>query len=135
MGASDLQTLRAFREADAYDGPALIIAYSHCISHGYDMKYGLKQQELAVKSGIWPLYRYNPDLMKEGRNPLQLDYKEPSIPVRDFAYNETRYTMLTQTNEERAEELIRLAQKDALELWQKYSQMAAIDYSNLQALE
>ena len=125
MGASDMQTLRAFREADAYDGPSLIIAYSHCINHGINMRKGLTQQSLAVKSGVWPLYRYNPALIKEGKNPLTLDYKEPSIPVKDFAYNETRYRMLTQTNEERAEMLLKLAQEDALERWKKYSQMAA----------
>jgi pyruvate-ferredoxin/flavodoxin oxidoreductase len=128
MGASDMQTLRAFREADAYDGPSLIIAYSHCINHGIVMKQGLNQQNLAVKSGVWPLYRYNPDLMKEGKNPLQLDYKEPSIPVKDFAYNETRYRMLTQTNEERAEMLLKLAQQDAQDRWLKYSQLAAQEY-------
>ncbi|MBM3137042.1 MAG: pyruvate:ferredoxin (flavodoxin) oxidoreductase, partial [Chloroflexi bacterium] len=129
MGASDMQTLRAFREADAFDGPAIIIAYTHCINHGYEMKLGLQQQDLAVKSGVWPMYRYNPDLMKEGKNPLQLDYKEPSIPVKDFAYNETRYTMLVQANEERAEELLKLAQEDAHDRWQKYSQQAAVDFS------
>jgi pyruvate-ferredoxin/flavodoxin oxidoreductase len=128
MGASDMQTLRAFREADAYDGPSLIIAYTHCINHGIVMNKGLEQQSLAVKSGVWPLYRYNPDLMKEGKNPLQLDYKEPSIPVKDFAYNETRYRMLTQTNEERAETLLKLAQQDAQSRWLRYSQMAAQEY-------
>ena len=128
MGASDMQTLRAFREADAYDGPSLIIAYSHCINHGIVMKQGLNQQNLAVKSGVWPLYRFNPDLIKEGKNPLQLDYKEPSIPVKDFAYNETRYRMLTQTNEERAEMLLKLAQQDAQDRWLKYSQLAAQVY-------
>ena len=129
MGASDIQTLRAFREADAYNGPSLVIAYTHCINHGYNMKYGLNQQQLAVKSGVWPIYRYNPDNIKEGKNPLKLDYKEPSIPVKDFAYNETRYKMLTQTNEERAEELMKLAQEDAKSRWLQYSQMAAVDYS------
>ena len=128
MGASDMQTLRAFREADAYDGPSLIIAYSHCINHGIDMKMGLNQQSLAVKSGVWPLYRYNPDLVKEGKNPLKLDYKEPSIPVKDFAYNETRYRMLTQTNEERAEMLLKKRSRTRLNRWQKYSQMAAMSY-------
>mgnify|MGYP001054052241 CR=1 FL=1 len=133
MGASDIQTLRAFREADAYNGPSLVIAYTHCISHGYDMKFGLNQQKLAVKSGVWPIYRYNPDNIKEGKNPLKLDYKEPSIPVKDFAYNETRYKVLTQTNEERAEELLKLAQGDAKARWLKYSQMAAVDYSQMKS--
>ena len=129
MGASDIQTLRAFREADAYNGPSLVIAYTHCINHGYNMKYGLNQQQLAVKSGVWPIYRYNPDNIKEGKNPLKLDYKEPSIPVKDFAYNETRYKMLLQTNEERAEKLMKLAQEDAKSRWLQYSQMADVDYS------
>jgi pyruvate-ferredoxin/flavodoxin oxidoreductase len=135
MGASDMQTLRAFREADAFDGPAIIIAYTHCINHGYEMKLGLQQQDLAVKSGMWPMYRYNPALAKEGKNPLQLDYKEPSIPVKDFAYNETRYTMLVRANEERAETLIKLAQEDADDRWQKYSQQAAVDYSQFKEEE
>ncbi len=135
MGASDIQTLRALREADAYKGPSLVIAYTHCINHGYNMKYGLNQQELAVKSGVWPIYRYNPDNIKEGKNPLKLDYKEPSIPVKDFAYNETRYKMLVQTNEERAEKLMKLAQDDANSRWLQYSQMAAVDYSALKESE
>jgi len=135
MGASDIQTLRAFREADAYDGPSLIIAYTHCIAHGYDMRFGLKQQKLAVKSGVWPIYRFNPENVKEGKNPLKLDYKEPSIPVKDFAYNETRYRMLLRSNEKRAEKLLKLAQGDAEARWIKYSQMAAADYSQMKSSE
>jgi len=131
MGANDMQTLRAMREADTYNGPSLVIAYTHCINHGYEMKLGLNQQKLAVQSGVWPIYRYNPDFIKEGKNPLKLDYKKPSIPVKDFAYNETRYRMLVQTNEERAEDLLKLAQGDAEARWLKYSQMAAVDYSEL----
>ena len=130
MGYSDLQTLRAFLEADAYDGPSLIIAYSHCINHGYNMRYGMGQQKLAVNSGVWPIYRYNPALVEEGKNPLKLDYKEPSIPVKDFAYNETRYKMLVQSNEERAEMLMKHAQSDAQARWKYLSQLAAMDYSN-----
>ena len=135
MGASDMQTLRAFREADAYDGPSLIIAYSHCINHGIDMKTGLVQQDLAVKSGMWPLYRFNPELIQQGKNPLQLDYKEPSIPVKDFAYNETRFRMLVQANEERAEMLLKQSQQDVKDVWRKYSQQAAMDYSKPEAAE
>lgn len=127
MGYSDIQTLRALREADAYDGPSLVIAYTHCINHGYEMRLGLKQQKLAVQSGVWPIYRYNPALAKEGKNPLKLDYKEPSIPVKEFAYNETRYKMLVQSNEERAEELMKLAQEDANNRWLRYKQLAAMD--------
>ena len=79
MGSSDMQTLKAFLEADAYDGPSLIIAYSHCIAHGYDLVHGMDQQKAAVQSGYWPLYRYNPDLVKLGKNPFQLDSRAPSL--------------------------------------------------------
>jgi pyruvate-ferredoxin/flavodoxin oxidoreductase len=130
MGASDIQTLRAFTEADAYDGPSLILAYSHCIAHGIDMSKGLSQQQLAVKAGIWPLYRYNPSLIIEGKNPLKLDSKAPSIPVSEYAYNETRYRMLLQSDENRAEALMKLAQKDVQYRWQLYQQMAAMHYGN-----
>ena len=128
MGASDMQTLRAFREADAFDGPSIILAYSHCIAHGYDMKDGLSQQQLLVKSGLWPLYRYNPDNVAEGKNPLKLDSRKPSIPVSDFAYNEARFRVLTQNNESRAETLMKAAQKDTEARWELYEQMAAIRY-------
>jgi pyruvate-ferredoxin/flavodoxin oxidoreductase len=128
MGASDQQTLTSFLEADAYDGPSLIIAYSHCINHGYDLVKGLDQQKLAVQSGAWPLYRYNPDLATEGKNPLILDSKEPSIPVEQYAYNETRYRMLTLTDEQRAEVLMKQAQQDAEKRWQYYKQLAAMSF-------
>jgi pyruvate-ferredoxin/flavodoxin oxidoreductase len=128
MGASDQQTLSAFLEADAYDGPSLIIAYSHCISHGFDLRNGLEQQKLAVQSGAWPLYRFNPALIEEGKNPLSIDSKEPSIPFSQYAYNETRYRMLLQTDEQRAEALMKLAQKDVKGRWELYRQMAAMHY-------
>jgi pyruvate-ferredoxin/flavodoxin oxidoreductase len=130
MGASDRQTLQAFREAEAYHGPSLIIAYSHCIAHGITMKYGLKQQDLAVKSGVWPLYRYNPDMAAQGANPLSIDSKEPTIPVEEYAYNETRYRMLLQSNEERAEMLMKKAKHDASSRWDLYSQMAQMHYGD-----
>jgi len=129
MGANPAQAVKAFAEAEAYPGPSLIMAYSHCINHGYNMRYGMNQQKLAVNAGVWPIYRYDPTLKEEGKNPLKLDYKEPSIPVKEFAYNETRFKMLVQSNEERAEELMKHAEKDALSRWQLYSQMAAMDYS------
>ncbi len=125
MGASDQQTLKAFLEAEAYDGPALIIAYTHCIAHGIEMKSGLEQQRLASQAGVWPLYRYNPALAAQGKNPLTIDSKEPSIPVEKYAYNEDRYRMLIQSNEARAEELMRLANADAQRRWQRLQQMAA----------
>ncbi len=129
MGANDQQTLRAILEAEAYEGPSLIIAYSHCIAHGFDLKKGLDQQKLAVLSGIWPLYRFNPDQIEKGENPLSLDYKEPSIAVDEYAYNETRFRMLTQSNEERAEELMNLANIDVKRTWRIYQSMAQQDYS------
>ncbi|HOG77504.1 MAG TPA: pyruvate:ferredoxin (flavodoxin) oxidoreductase, partial [Anaerolineaceae bacterium] len=129
MGGSDSQTLKAFTEADSYEGPSLIIAYSHCINHGIDMSKGLEQQKLAVNSGAWPLYRYDPRLVEDGKNPLQLDSKAPSIKVSEYAYNETRYRMLLQSDEERAEMLMKAAQADAERRWSLYEQMAAMDYS------
>ncbi|MFN2303181.1 MAG: pyruvate:ferredoxin (flavodoxin) oxidoreductase [Anaerolineales bacterium] len=128
MGASDRQTLQAFREAEAYEGPSLIIAYTHCIAHGIEMKYGLKQQDLAVKSGVWPLYRYNPELALQGENPLSIDSKTPTVPVEEYAYNETRYRMLLQSNEERAEMLMAKAKGDAASRWNLYQQMAEMHY-------
>jgi pyruvate-ferredoxin/flavodoxin oxidoreductase len=129
MGASDQQTLNAFLEADAYDGPSLIIAYSHCIAHGFDLRKGLEQQKLAVQAGAWPLYRYNPALAAEGKNPLSIDSKEPTISLDKYAYNETRYRMLLQSDEQRAEKLLKLAQKDVKGRWDLYRQMAAMHYN------
>ncbi len=129
FGASDVQTLRAFLEADAYEGPSLILAYSHCIAHGIDMSKGLQQQKMAVQAGIWPLYRFNPTLIAEGKNPLKLDSKAPSIPVSEYAYNETRYRMLLQSDEKRAEALMKLAQQDVQSRWRLYEQMAAMHYN------
>jgi pyruvate-ferredoxin/flavodoxin oxidoreductase len=126
MGASDQQTLRAFIEADAYDGPSLIIAYSHCIAHGYDLVHGLEQQRLAVQSGFWPLYRYNPVLADQGKNPLTIDSKEPTVSLKDYAYNETRYRMLLQSDEDRAEKLMQLAKQDVKSRWKLYQNLAAI---------
>jgi pyruvate-ferredoxin/flavodoxin oxidoreductase len=129
MGANDQQTLRAFLEAEAYEGPSLIIAYSHCIAHGYDMAKGLEQQKLAVQSGYWPMYRYDPRLAAQGQNPLIIESKEPSIPLAQYAYNETRYRMLAQLDESRAEELMRKAQEDAQLRWRLYQQMASLHYN------
>lgn len=135
MGASDAQTLRTFLEAEAYDGPALIIAYSHCINHGFNLKKGLEQQKLAVQAGLWPLFRYNPELVKEGKNPLQLDSKEPTIAVKDYAYNENRYRSLVQTDETRAQMLMKEAQDDAVQRWMTYKQLAAIQYGPVEPKE
>jgi pyruvate-ferredoxin/flavodoxin oxidoreductase len=124
MGANDQQTLRAFLDAEAHDGPSLIIAYSHCIAHGIDMRLGLEQQRLATQSGYWPLYRYNPALAAEGKNPLILDSKPPSIPLEQYAYNETRYRMLKQSDSARADVLMRRAEQDVRANLQRYQDMA-----------
>ncbi|MEA5077963.1 MAG: pyruvate:ferredoxin (flavodoxin) oxidoreductase [Anaerolineaceae bacterium] len=129
MGANDQQTLKAFLEAEAYDGPSLIIAYSHCIAHGIDMKNGLEQQKAATQSGVWPLYRYNPDLMDQGKNPLVLDSKDPTLSVKDYAYKENRYRMLLQSDESRAEVLMTEAEANVKTRWELYKQMAAVQYS------
>ena len=126
MGANDPHTLKAFLEAEAFDGPSLIIAYSHCIAHGYDLIHGLDQQKAAVASGYWPLLRYNPDLKKQGKNPFQLDSKAPTLPLEKYIYNETRYTMLVKSNPEAAKALLKEAQRDVMERWRLYEHMAAI---------
>jgi pyruvate-ferredoxin/flavodoxin oxidoreductase len=124
MGSSDMQALKAINEAEAFDGPSIIIAYSHCIAHGYDLVHGLDQQKLAVQSGHWPLFRYNPDLVAQGKNPFQLDSKAPSIPLEKYIYNETRYTMLTHSQPEAAKELLIEAQEDVQKRWRLYEHMA-----------
>ncbi len=124
MGANDQQTLRAFLDAEAHDGPSLIIAYSHCIAHGIDMRMGLEQQRLATQSGYWPLYRYNPALAAEDKNPLILDSKPPTIPLEQYAYNETRYRMLKQSDSARADVLMRRAEQDVRANLQRYQDMA-----------
>jgi len=128
MGASDVQTVKAFVEAESYPGPSLILAYSHCIAHGIDMSNGNAQQKAAVASGFWTLYRFDPRLAEQGKNPLQLDSKEPDIAFDEYAYSETRYKMLTKTNPDAAKRLIELAAADAKARWRRYQQLAAIDY-------
>jgi pyruvate-ferredoxin/flavodoxin oxidoreductase len=128
MGANDLQTVRTFLEAEAYDGPSIIIAYSHCIAHGINMQYGLNAQKLAVDSGHWPLYRFNPALAKEGKNPFQLDSKPPKIKFEEYAYTEIRYKMLTKMAPEKAKRLLREAQDDIAHRWRYYTQLAAMKY-------
>jgi pyruvate-ferredoxin/flavodoxin oxidoreductase len=126
MGSSDMQTVKAFLEAEAWDGPSIIIAYSHCIAHGYDMKHGLDQQKLAVQTGYWPLFRYNPALAIEGKNPFQLDSKAPALPLEKYIYNETRYTMLVHSDPKAAAELLIEAQDDVKVSWKMYSYLAAL---------
>ncbi|MBP9558979.1 MAG: hypothetical protein KBE18_00560 [Synergistaceae bacterium] len=126
MGANDAHTVKVFREAEAYAGPSIIIAYSHCIAHGINMMKGLEQQKKAVESGHWMLMRYNPDLAKEGKNPLVLDSKEPSLPLKDYIYNETRYKSLAATDPEVAEALLKEEEKDIKARWRYFSHMAAM---------
>ncbi|MCX7607794.1 MAG: pyruvate:ferredoxin (flavodoxin) oxidoreductase [Anaerolineales bacterium] len=130
MGYNDAHTLKAFLEAESYPGPSLIIAYSHCIAHGIDMAKGLEHQKMAVQSGLFPLYRYDPRLAAEGKNPFQIDCKEPSIPVEQYMYSETRFRMLTQSDEARAEQLLQLARQDAKARWNFYSHLASMHYGN-----
>ncbi len=128
LGGSDVQTVKAFLEADAWEGPSLIIAYSTCIAHGIDMAGSMAHQRTAVKSGYWPLYRYRPSEEEHGQ-PFQLDSAAPSMPLRDFALQEARFAMLTRTHPERAEELLALAQAEVLERRRYYEQLAGIERS------
>ncbi len=130
IGASDMQLVKAFREAEAYEGPSLILAYAHCIAHGYDLVNGLNQQKLAVQTGYWPLVRYNPDLLKQGKNPLTIDSKAPAIPLKDYVYNETRYSMLTKTRPEAAAMLLKEAQEDVYKRWRAYTHLAEMPIDN-----
>jgi pyruvate-ferredoxin/flavodoxin oxidoreductase len=115
FGANRLQTIKAFNEADEYPGPSIIIAYSHCINHGLDLRKGISQQKLAVDSGAWALYRYNPTLKAQGKNPLTLDSKEPTADIADYMYNEIRFRALKASGPERAAELLEVARRDAKE--------------------
>jgi pyruvate-ferredoxin/flavodoxin oxidoreductase len=124
MGANRIQTIRAFQEAEAYPGPALIIAYSHCIAHGFNLRKGLTQQKLAVDSGAWILYRYNPLLKQEGKNPLLLESKEPTVDIGDYMYNEIRFRALRQQDPDKAEALLAQAQADAKENYSYYKYLA-----------
>ena len=135
MGANDSQTVKAFLEAEAYPGPSLIIAYSHCIAHGIDMAKGLDQQDKAVKSGHWPLFRYHPAKDGGAAVPLHLDSKAPSIPLRDYLYNENRYRMLRQSQPERAARLLEAAEQGVHERWEHYQRLAHPPESQLESGE
>jgi len=131
MGASDLQTVRAFVEAEAYNGPSLLIAYSHCIAHGIDMTAGMDTHKAAVECGHWPLYRYNPALREQGQNPLKLDSKAPTISYKDYAYKQIRFRTLTKSKPEEAQRLLELGQRDVKTRWHLYEQLANLDYSQI----
>jgi len=128
VGADPMQAIKAFIEAEAYDGPSIILAYSHCIAHGYNLVKGNDEQKKAVASGHWPLFRYNPDLCEQGKNPLTLDSKEPSIKLEDYIYNENRYNVLRKTNPERAKMLLEKAQKLVTEHYALYKYLSERKY-------
>jgi pyruvate-ferredoxin/flavodoxin oxidoreductase len=122
VGSSDMQTVKALLEAEAYPGPSLVIAYSTCIAHGFDMAGSMAHMREAVKSGHWPLYRYHP----EAERPFHLDSKPPTTPLREFAVSEARFAMLARTAPEEFERLMALAEEDARERWRHYEQLAGV---------
>lgn len=125
LGANPTQAIRAIREAEAYNGPSLVIAYSHCIAHGIDMQDGLRQQKLAVKSGHWPLYRHNPERTSQGLNPFQLDSEKPSVPYEDYALKENRFKILLRESPKQAECLLKLGQNDIQNRWKQIMRLAS----------
>jgi pyruvate-ferredoxin/flavodoxin oxidoreductase len=134
MGGSDTQTLKAFEEAQAYKGPSLIIAFSHCVAHGYDLVHGMEQQKLAVQTGYWPLFRYNPDLQQEGKNPLQLDSRAPSLPLQKYMLNETRFTILNHADAASAKHLLGEAVDDVHSRWELYEKLASLPPGDMRNL-
>jgi pyruvate-ferredoxin/flavodoxin oxidoreductase len=130
MGSNDNQTVKAFIEAEAYDGPSIIIAYSHCIAQGFNMTEGMDHQKMVVDCGAWPMYRFNPDLVKEGKNPLKLDSKPPKITYADFAMKETRFKMLTKSKPELAKKYMEQGQILNMRRYHLYEQMAAMTYGD-----
>lgn len=129
LGANDTQTVRAFIEAEKFDGPSLIIAYSHCIAHGINIRTAMTNQKAAVESGYWPLFRFNPELADKNESPFKLDSKIPKIKLKDYAYLETRYNMLTKSHPEEAKQLLKEAQEDVDKRWKMYEDLSA-DYEN-----
>ncbi|MEM9587220.1 MAG: thiamine pyrophosphate-dependent enzyme, partial [Planctomycetota bacterium] len=127
MGAQPLQTLKAFREAESYQGPSLILAYSHCIAHGIDMTTSMTHQKDLVKSGFWPLYRYDPRLAHDHGHPLHLDSRKPTMSFREMATKEARFAMLARRDPERADFLFDLAQREINDRWNYYQQMAGVE--------
>jgi pyruvate-ferredoxin/flavodoxin oxidoreductase len=118
MGANDTQAIRALREAESYRGPSIVLAYSPCIEHGFQMQDGVLQQKRAVDSGYWPLYRFNPALAEKGQSPMQLDCRAPSLPLADYLYSEGRYRSLRTSDPELAAKLLIEAEEDARQRWE-----------------
>jgi pyruvate-ferredoxin/flavodoxin oxidoreductase len=135
LGANPLQTVKAFVEAEAYPGPSLIVAYAHCIAHGYNMVNGYEHQKQAVKCGHWPLYRFNPLLKEQGKNPVQLDSKPPSFDFEEYAYGENRYRSLRQSNPETAARLIEMAKADTAERFTFIQQLANLQYDQKETVD
>jgi pyruvate-ferredoxin/flavodoxin oxidoreductase len=135
MGADNPQTVKALAEADAYDGPSLVIAYSHCIAHGIEMKKGMEQHKLAVDTGYWPLYRYDPRHAQAGEHPLRLDSRAPKLPVSEFMSREARFAMLQRARPDDAAALGELAQHDVDERWHVYEQLAEIEHEPAEPAE
>jgi len=128
MGANKVQTVRAFNDADAYKGPSIIIAYSHCIAHGIDMSRGLEEQKKAVESGAWILFRYNPDLLKQGKNPLKLDSREPSIDVEEYMNGEIRFRSLKKNHPDLAAKYIKMARENIKMNYKYFKQLSELEY-------
>ena len=126
FGAKDQHTVKAFAEAQSYPGTSLIIAYSHCIAHGYDLRYGVEHQRKAVESGYWPLYRFDPRRKLEGQNPLQLDSGAPKIALEDYVYHETRYRMIQRSDPQRAKKLLGMAQEEVRRHYHLYEQLSGL---------
>jgi len=126
LGADMNQTVKAFLEAESYPGPSLIIAYSPCIAHGYDLRHGVEQQQLAAKSGVWPLYRYDPRRVRQHLPPLQLDSKEPTVPVATYQRNETRFRMAEKVDPARHRELMARASAQVRDRWAVYRYLAGL---------
>ncbi|MCM2250343.1 MAG: thiamine pyrophosphate-dependent enzyme, partial [Geothrix sp.] len=126
FGFRDAQTVKAFQEAESYNGPSLILAYSHCIAHGYDLAHGCDQQKLAVDSGHWPLFRFDPRRLDKGEVPLQMDSGAPKVPMLQYVRNETRYRMIEQQNPEHFKKLMDQAQLDTTNRYSVYEQLAKL---------
>jgi pyruvate-ferredoxin/flavodoxin oxidoreductase len=129
MGANDAHTVKTFLEAEAYEGTSIIIAYSHCIAHGIEMHRGLEQQKKAVDSGHWILMRYNPALALDGKNPLTIDSKAPTLPLADYIYEEVRYKTLQTSKPKEAALLLAEEERELRAKWRYYQHLAAMDYS------
>ena len=129
LGANPAHALKTLLEAEAYNGPAIVIAYSHCIAHGIEMSEGLMEQKKAVDAGHWPLFRFNPDNLTQGKNPLTLDSKEPTLPLADYIYGENRFRMLKKSNPDVALKFVEQAQKDVKLRYSLYKQLAEIKVS------